>query len=898
MYHPILPNYHISNMKSPIHRVRQFVTTFQKYFDEVYDEGWNAVIPLTEMKPDPKSLECFVRAMEDRETFVNFNKVHSTSTPLRGICQCTLVEKGNQYILSKKIPNVSFTFECDCSKQISTLVPLGTNSAGMTYDICEDLIEGHFDHLFTSLHSIPSIDQPGHGGCVYTGIATWTHNEQVRRRINEVYTDLGFPTLLHLSDTHVRIIISLFSHSFISGEISCEIFNSVLNRLDDSPEKVYDRTVLHDEEIEPFIEWLLVGTSKHIAGDDEPTLAKLRRNVQSLTPKGVGGLGNANVESLAAAAFFEIVFPVKYAIYSVNEGLYTLMSSDVLLFNDYFVESEGKAMKPVILVIIVISSSHLDKTIVLPGVGAYVKGEHSLPQWVKESAKRIEAAPGSVAEFILNWDDGNNAIFTSGTDSEEARKFKRSKRGQWISKLPRFKELTPSDADENLAKTHLYFTPIGILLGVLLDTFHNELGPQLANWMNEYRMKTHLFGCSLWEPRWSYMMKFELQFIYTHRHEFFNSAADLMTVHHLTAKVNDWHHTSLIEMPVTTPRVSTTTSKVPKMLAELRDHNSAPSSDTIQPKGQGSKRHRDRAGAYTFGFKNIGADKLMPCAVAAIATLVLWITGVDVLDQVNDRFPPMNNIGVSFTMLCSVEIVHELIDWKFLPVESTKRGGILWKSKLFRELAVGFYWVQLDLRDGVQFTAEHVIAVHIFKEWKLCNDPEEYVACLLDNRGRSDFVQLQDIDGKRGTDVGENIFCLFLGIPNSRITSVIRLQPRTEKNSTYSQAADTAAKYKDKRLTRRLSSQYSSLTTSTTSSRSKNSRRRGKQRAKSRTSKSNTIERVKRLYNRALHSTLHLQPMTVINSDLPRKSESGNTSECPPNTRSGRNDTHLSSNLS
>ena len=114
----------------------------------------------------------------------------------------------------------------------------------------------------------------------------------------------------------------------------------------------------------------------------------------------------------------------------------------------------------------------------------------------------------------------------------------------------------------------------------------------------------------------------------------------------------------------------------------------------------------------------------------------------------------MNNIGVSFEILSSVEIVHELVDWEFLPVEATIRGSNLWKDKLFHELGAGFYWVQLDLRDGVQFAVEHVIAVHIFKEWKLRNDPEEYVACLLDNRGRSDFAQLQDIDGKRGTDAG------------------------------------------------------------------------------------------------------------------------------------------------
>ena len=48
----------------------------------------------------------------------------------------------------------------------------------------------------------------------------------------------------------------------------------------------------------------------------------------------------------------------------------------------------------------------------------------------------------------------------------------------------------------------------------------------------------------------------------------------------------------------------------------------------------------------------------------------------------------------------------------------------------------------------MRFTAEHAIAVHIIKDSKLCDDPEEYATCLLDNRGRSDFVQLKDIKVK------------------------------------------------------------------------------------------------------------------------------------------------------
>ena len=98
------------------------------------------------------------------------------------------------------------------------------------------------------------------------------------------------------------------------------------------------------------------------------------------------------------------------------------------------------------------------------------------------------------------------------------------------------------------------------------------------------------------------------------------------------------------------------------MLAELCNYTSTLSSATLQLLGRGYKRHRARVGAYTFGTKHIFADRPMSCAVAAIVALVMCIAGVDVLDQVNNRFPPMNNIGISFAMFSSVEIVHELVN--------------------------------------------------------------------------------------------------------------------------------------------------------------------------------------------------------------------------------------------
>ena len=49
----------------------------------------------------------------------------------------------------------------------------------------------------------------------------------------------------------------------------------------------------------------------------------------------------------------------------------------------------------------------------------------------------------------------------------------------------------------------------------------------------------------------------------------------------------------------------------------------------------------------------------------------------------------------------------------------------------------------------------------------------------MDNRRQGDFAQLGDIDVKCRVDIGETIFSLFLGIPNSNLTSIIKLKPCT-----------------------------------------------------------------------------------------------------------------------
>ena len=44
-----------------------------------------------------------------------------------------------------------------------------------------------------------------------------------------------------------------------------------------------------------------------------------------------------------------------------------------MLFEDYFEEPDGVVMQPVILTVLIVSTNHIDKTIIQPGKGIYIK---------------------------------------------------------------------------------------------------------------------------------------------------------------------------------------------------------------------------------------------------------------------------------------------------------------------------------------------------------------------------------------------------------------------------------------------------------------------------------------------------------------------------------------------
>ena len=98
-------------------------------------------------------------------------------------------------------------------------------------------------------------------------------------------------------------------------------------------------------------------------------------------------------------------------------------------------------------------------------------------------------------------------------------------------------------------------------------------------------------------------------------------------------------------------------------------------------------------------------------------------------------------------------------------------------------MLIAFYWVQVNLKNSSLFAAEQIITACILKDWKLCSNAKEKIPYLLDNCGQEDYTQKEDIENEANNKVRKNIFSLFLKLENSKVTSIIKLEPWRARNS-------------------------------------------------------------------------------------------------------------------
>ena len=82
-----------------------------------------------------------------------------------------------------------------------------------------------------------------------------------------------------------------------------------------------------------------------------------------MSPKNLERFSSLKDNTLVAAAFIEVLCPVKYSIFRVKECLHTLIIRDTLLFHQFFSEVEELVVQLVVLVMLIVIDSHLDKTV-------------------------------------------------------------------------------------------------------------------------------------------------------------------------------------------------------------------------------------------------------------------------------------------------------------------------------------------------------------------------------------------------------------------------------------------------------------------------------------------------------------------------------------------------------
>ena len=155
------------------------------------------------------------------------------------------------YLTNNKVPFNKVEVKCDCGKIIQLPVPKSKFEEGIAnVDVNQSLIDGHLDYLFTSKLSVPSIDQPGHRGCIYTGILKWTYNKRAFKKINTAYLDIGFVELHKMVDMHTRMLFGLYSYNFISTNICYDMFKEIFDqRMEEfSEEIVFDEDFIAEDE--------------------------------------------------------------------------------------------------------------------------------------------------------------------------------------------------------------------------------------------------------------------------------------------------------------------------------------------------------------------------------------------------------------------------------------------------------------------------------------------------------------------------------------------------------------------------------------------------------------------------------------------------------------------------
>ena len=114
---------------------------------------------------------------------------------------------------------------------------------------------------------------------------------------------MGFSSLKKMIDIQSRIFFCKYSYALSYSDIPRNHYSKILKVIDEAESKVeFNEEKVKDNTLSGIIEWIMISTSKFIVKDNELLLAKLRRDITSITPLDTREIGAMRLEILTTLA--------------------------------------------------------------------------------------------------------------------------------------------------------------------------------------------------------------------------------------------------------------------------------------------------------------------------------------------------------------------------------------------------------------------------------------------------------------------------------------------------------------------------------------------------------------------------------------------------------------------
>ena len=158
----------------------------------------------------------------------------------------------------------------------------------------------------------------------------------------------------------------------------------------------------------------LISLERRIANDDAELHVKLRRDIDALTLAKACSIGTIRLDILQVVALMELLFPVKFAIFSIENNLMEMIGSNPFTFATCYTDEVGSLMQPVIFAVTIVSIIHVHKKVVntKSDTGTFIKGKGDLPNWLVVSTSQCDKPEKvTVCAMIRDWQEGLNYMF-------------------------------------------------------------------------------------------------------------------------------------------------------------------------------------------------------------------------------------------------------------------------------------------------------------------------------------------------------------------------------------------------------------------------------------------------------------------------------------------------------